>query len=1001
MSEVLETLTFTVGDTVKQFKDQKLYDIPAGSVATVSTGNADLVLSLRASNLSEVFPSDGALPDISGRYTVAIRWYDHATSLISTSALVSENIISPDTFDDTFAIIRTDIPSSARSFVIHSIDSSGLVFVGANSASRYSALEIDVTGIFIDIGNGIQVLDTSPLAPSIEGGGTTVVANPSGMDGADLDRIAIDGTNYNLAGGTEVEANPSGIDGTALTRIRIDGSNYIIEGGSSGDVTADTTILFEDTVGSVPTRAHSNWHGITLTQAPVEDRLIVFEVIYDENSYSYAITSDFWLNYTATTNNVTTGNLTTTATRQQQSVGSDRPTHFFSLEARDLNGVDTNTPGWRLSFRKISNTQILLFWSDDNSPRIRIVELAVGGGSGSGSVDQAARNLIAAETTRRVAGDDLQSISVSSVASFQSAETAQATSDEPLEIVFRTTVVINAGTAQQETYNVGDVLYYAPRSSSPERRFNIVTHTELTKENKERREGDEINEYNNINSASVMTTSLTAHNSTPADVLRAGLFVITGTFTTSARTYASGQRWYLAPYHTTEGNMVLLSEAGSGGGGTDATARASASAAQKLASENKTRLDALPNYAAQLTVNPPNVRQHSGFQRKFQSTLTALDPALATNGGSTGTRFTNVFRIFTRLSDGTVVQLHTQGWAFTSDDRQSIAWEVDASEFNSIGTTSATTGIEVWGEFRAVYGGGVNEFRGRTNPVFIDFGEEDAWPATRGDLKDISTSLSTAQLIALLTLIPDPGSITFTGQSDLMTKVKTIRIDIPNPELLTGDIWVLGYTQGQPAIGARTKWASSLAGLNIVIADASADAVASALITDSDPQVEVRLRFYDKATGGNEIERVGVNIPIVLVPLPATWVQSHTTGNIRATTNAETTLQTLTITPRSASQPIHLAAHLDCNSDNATSNNIDNRDIGFEVRLYRGSDLLIARHKQQIVNRNQNLELSLDLDWLDTNHNSNSAITYTLRGVRRGSVSWTLSDRQIIAHEAR
>ena len=167
-----------------------------------------------------------------------------------------------------------------------------------------------------------------------------------------------------------------------------------------------------------------------------------------------------------------------------------------------------------------------------------------------------------------------------------------------------------------------------------------------------------------------------------------------------------------------------------------AEAKGEADMAAKAAAENRVRLEAIPSYAAQLTVFPPNVRQHSDFQRKFQSTLSALDPALATNGGSTGTRFVNTFKILTRLANDSVVQLHTQGWAFTEDDRQTIPWEVDAAEFNSVGASASTNGVEVWGEFRAVYGGGVDEFRGRTNPVFIDFGEEGEWPATRGDIPE-------------------------------------------------------------------------------------------------------------------------------------------------------------------------------------------------------------------------------------------------------------------------
>ena len=191
---------------------------------------------------------------------------------------------------------------------------------------------------------------------------------------------------------------------------------------------------------------------------------------------------------------------------------------------------------------------------------------------------------------------------------------------------------------------------------------------------------------------------------------------------------------------TTGRRILIIEDDGSGNGTTDSVARSAAATAQTTAAQarqaaaaNAARLDALPSYAALMEVWPPNVARHSDFQRSFQSTLAGLSPALATDAGSTGTRFTNTFQILTRLANDTVVQLHTQGWAVTEDDRQTIPWAVSAAEFNAVGASAATNGIEVWGEFRAIYGGGVDELRGRTNPFFIDFGEEADWPVTRGD----------------------------------------------------------------------------------------------------------------------------------------------------------------------------------------------------------------------------------------------------------------------------
>ena len=530
------------------------------------------------------------------------------------------------------------------------------------------------------------------------------------------------------------------------------------------------------------------------------------------------------------------------------------------------------------------------------------------------------------------------------------------------------------------------------------------------------------------------------------------------------------------------------------GGGIDETARMDAGRALVIANQNDeliTRLAAdlasRPRYAAQMAVWPPNVAKHSGFQRKFQSTLSGLAAALATDGGATGTRFANVFRIFTGLSDGTIVQLHTEGWAFTEDDRQTVEWEVSAAEFNTVGATAATNGVEVWGEFRAVYGGGVDELRGRTNPVFIDFGAQDEWPVSRdeavraiADASDIgyaaiattaeldaflaaqaaskkprlalftaaisnhryqggaafnivenqvryfkpgsvtgvnffvlpspgdaggggaasadvtigrglaatggsnwaaypieedieadayykffmrigssnrfmptgsfkgqdflnlnvtaagafaqgsgasllgvpsprpdadgvrtlflarpanarsilvhsgdpgphgivrldklgsgggSGELTQAQQIGLLQWAPKPAGIAFDSAQSLAAAIRTVRLGVLNPELLTGDIWVEGWTQGQRGMD-RTKWSNAIEP-SITITQGWADAAATAIITDSEAQLEVRLRFFDAANGGNEIERIGINVPVVRTGRAPNTLQAAVVG---------------------------------------------------------------------------------------------------------------------------
>ena len=275
------------------------------------------------------------------------------------------------------------------------------------------------------------------------------------------------------------------------------------------------------------------------------------------------------------------------------------------------------------------------------------------------------------------AGDDLQSVTVGSLASFNSALTAQETADTPLEIVFSQQVVLTSG-PNAGTYAVGDVVFVAARSTSIERRFNAASHANLRDEAELRQKGDTI-----ISSNAANADQLGAILRTVGD--DASIARITAGFTTDTRTYATGQRWYLAPHHTTEANLVLLSEAGS--------------------------------------------------------------------------------------------------------------------------------------------------------------------------------DLTQAQQVGLLQWAPEPAVIGYRTEAGLAAEAKTVKLGVLNPELLTDDIWVEGWTQGQRGFD-RTKW-SSLIDLTITISDGWATAVANNIATDGDGELEVRLRFFDAASGGNEIERIGINIPIV------------------------------------------------------------------------------------------------------------------------------------------
>lgn len=123
-----------------------------------------------------------------------------------------------------------------------------------------------------------------------------------------------------------------------------------------------------------------------------------------------------------------------------------------------------------------------------------------------------------------------------------------------------------------------------------------------------------------------------------------------------------------------------------------------------------------------------------------------------------------------------------------------------------------------------------------------------------------AAGLTTAQQIALLALIVEPAVIAFASQAALEKAVKTVRLAIPNPELLEGDVWYEGEIQGQPAL-ARTKWSSATAAITLTVSDPVAGNIATAVAADT--ELEVRLRFFDAAADGNELERIGRNVPLV------------------------------------------------------------------------------------------------------------------------------------------
>lgn len=540
------------------------------------------------------------------------------------------------------------------------------------------------------------------------------------------------------------------------------------------------------------------------------------------------------------------------------------------------------------------------------------------GGLNRGQVEQIVETAVDAEEALRVSGDDLQSIVVASHASYRAALAAQIDADTPLIVLFSAQVIDGS-----DLYKKNDVVYFPPRSASPERlpsvsgdpAFDFVASVSpgvIDKNNIPSRYNFWLSNEVGANESATQVRvtflgrSVTFPNYNPALRQVSIRWAVTDADRVAIAALTEGHSQVAAvALQDSAGNgvdefgvdlTVVEGATGQGQGGTtDNTARAAAAAAAKAAADNRTAIAAINarHYPAELTVWPPNVAQHSAIQRNFKAVLNSLrEDVLRLDGGSTGTRFVNRFQIKTRNADRAEVLLHDQAWSYTEEGAQELEWEVSAAEFNQLGTSVSTDYIEVWGEFRAVYGGGVNEVRGRTNTFVIGFGDEDDWPATREDvaherrgrenddqaldkrITDLTARVSTNETditaleagelttvgkIALLSLTSEPTGVAFKTDDELAAALRRTVVRISNPELLDGDVWVEGQVVGQPAL-ARTKWSSATSALNLDLSQNVAQSVSNNIATDTDYAAD--LAFFAQANGGSEIERLQVRITL-------------------------------------------------------------------------------------------------------------------------------------------
>ena len=130
-----------------------------------------------------------------------------------------------------------------------------------------------------------------------------------------------------------------------------------------------------------------------------------------------------------------------------------------------------------------------------------------------------------------------------------------------------------------------------------------------------------------------------------------------------------------------------------------------------------------------------------------------------------------------------------------------------------------------------------------------------------GGSANTTSSLTQAQQIGLLHFTSDVASLQYSGElSDALEQ--TFRISVANPEVLTGDIWVEGNIQGLGAL-SRTKWASNIANLDLVLSSPNADTVAEAIDTNNDMTLDLDLRFHSTSSGDNLVDVLKFTIPII------------------------------------------------------------------------------------------------------------------------------------------
>ena len=120
-------------------------------------------------------------------------------------------------------------------------------------------------------------------------------------------------------------------------------------------------------------------------------------------------------------------------------------------------------------------------------------------------------------------------------------------------------------------------------------------------------------------------------------------------------------------------------------------------------------------------------------------------------------------------------------------------------------------------------------------------------------------SLNQAQQIGLLSINPDPELIDYPEGGLESALTRTISLRIPNPQLLTGDIWYEGEIDGVPIVD-RTKWTERTLEIQYVISSTTAQTIGQ------NPQLRLNINFYDAASAGTFVTSRRYDIPLIKHP---------------------------------------------------------------------------------------------------------------------------------------